>query len=164
MAPTNSLSWRLPRLTPPPPSPCQIIHYDLKPANILMDNSKGVKVTDFGLSKVLSEEAAGPGATSMELTSQGAGTYWYLPPECFERQPRISNKVDVWSLGVIMFEMLYGRRPYGAGKSQEHVLRDGDILRARAVEFPAKPSVSEDAKVSHRGWWWWLLYRSPLPP
>lgn len=47
---------------------------------------------DFGLSKIVEEDQS----TSMELTSQGAGTYWYLPPECFEvgaHPPTISNKV-----------------------------------------------------------------------
>ncbi len=43
----------------------------------------------------------------MELTSQGAGTYWYLPPECFEKgqTARISSKVDVWSAGVIFYQV-----------------------------------------------------------
>jgi tousled-like kinase len=57
-----------------------IIHYDLKPGNILFDEHGDAKITDFGLSKIVDESDAGD---SMELTSQGAGTYWYLPPECF---------------------------------------------------------------------------------
>lgn len=59
-----------------------IIHFDLKPANILFDEMGDVKITDFGLSKIL-DEGENANMTSMELTSQGAGTYWYLPPECF---------------------------------------------------------------------------------
>ena len=50
------------------------------------------KITDFGLSKVVEQESP----DGMELTSQGAGTYWYLPPECFvigKEPPRISSKV-----------------------------------------------------------------------
>lgn len=50
-----------------------------------------MKITDFGLSKIMEENES-----AVELTSQGAGTYWYLPPECFEtghEPPRISNKV-----------------------------------------------------------------------
>ena len=44
----------------------------------------------------------------MDLTSQGAGTYWYLPPECFvvgKSPPKISSKVDVWSVGVIFYQV-----------------------------------------------------------
>jgi len=49
----------------------------------------------------------------MDLTSQGAGTYWYLPPECFvvgKTPPKISSKVDIWSVGVIFYQCLYGRK------------------------------------------------------
>jgi len=66
----------------------------------------GVCWIDFGLSKVIDESCEDN--TSLELTSQGAGTYWYLPPECFEKgpqPPRISSKVDVWSAGVIFYQV-----------------------------------------------------------
>lgn len=88
--------------------PEKIIHYDLKPHNILLNHGE-LKITDFGLSKTIDSNLA-----NMELTSQGVGTYWYQAPECFENgAPRISSKVDVWSAGVIFYEMLYGRRPFG---------------------------------------------------
>lgn len=51
-----------------------IIHYDLKPANILLSSGE-IKLTDFGLSKIMAEETFDP-EHGMELTSQGAGTYW----------------------------------------------------------------------------------------
>ncbi|KAJ1548349.1 hypothetical protein HK096_002077, partial [Nowakowskiella sp. JEL0078] len=63
-----------------------IIHYDLKPGNILLHRGN-IKITDFGLSKIVE-----PGSSVIDmvgvmketdLTSVGAGTYWYLPPECF---------------------------------------------------------------------------------
>jgi tousled-like kinase len=73
-------------------------------ANILFDEMGDVKITDFGLAKVIDENNEG---TTMELTSQGAGTYWYLPPECFDKgpSPRISSKVDVWSAGIIFYQV-----------------------------------------------------------
>jgi tousled-like kinase len=119
-----------------------IIHYDLKPGNILLDDNGDAKITDFGLSKIVD---APDFADSMELTSQGAGTYHYLPPECFVRQDnvRISNKVDVWSIGVIFYQMLFGMRPFGDDQSQDMVLRNHIMLNAREVTFPEETGVSE---------------------
>ncbi|KXZ46576.1 hypothetical protein GPECTOR_42g787 [Gonium pectorale] len=125
----------------------RIIHYDLKPANILFDSLGQAKITDFGLSKMVSE---GQTQAGIELTSQGAGTYWYLPPEAFETggpaPPRISNKLDVWSAGVIFYSLLYGKKPYGESMSQEQMLRERVMAVQREVEFPARPTVSPEAK------------------
>ena len=130
--------------------PKRIIHYDLKPGNILFDEAGRVKITDFGLSKIMEERSVGFGADSgMELTSQGAGTYWYLPPECFETgpaPPKISSKVDTWSCGVILFQMIYGKRPFGHDMSQEQILHAGTIRNAKEVEFPSRPSISLEGK------------------
>ena len=76
--------------------------------------SGDIKITDFGLSKIMDSENYNPDH-GMDLTSQGAGTYWYLPPECFvvgKTPPKISSKVDVWSLGVIFYQCLYGKKVY----------------------------------------------------
>src|SRR5690348_5101647 len=103
-----------------------------------IDESCMVCNIDFGLSKVIDDSNSSDGDNgSVELTSIGAGTYWYLPPECFvgvggpsgsssssgTSVPRISSKVDVWSVGVIYYQMLYGKRPFGAGKTQEVILK-----------------------------------------
>ena len=121
--------------------PETVIHYDLKPHNILLNKGE-IKLTDFGLSKLMD-----PSHTNMELTSQGVGTYWYQAPECFELgNPRISSKVDVWSAGVIFFELLYGRRPFGHNMPQERVLKDQVIVHATSVTFPPKPFVSTECK------------------
>ncbi|KAG6557270.1 hypothetical protein Mapa_001197 [Marchantia paleacea] len=125
--------------------PQRIIHYDLKPGNVLFDEVGVAKMTDFGLSKIVEDEV---GSQGMELTSQGAGTYWYLPPECFEvhKVPLISSKVDVWSAGVLFYQMLFGRRPFGHDQTQERILREDTIVKAHKVEFPPKPAVTSEAK------------------
>jgi tousled-like kinase len=62
--------------------------------------------------------------------------------------PKISSKVDVWSLGCIFFQCLYGRKPYGHNQSQAAILENQTILKAKEIEFPAKPIVSDGAKVN----------------
>ncbi|KAK1789353.1 hypothetical protein P4O66_014881 [Electrophorus voltai] len=127
-----------------------IIHYDLKPGNILLVDGTAcgeIKITDFGLSKIMDDDNYG--VDGMDLTSQGAGTYWYLPPECFvvgKEPPKISNKVDVWSVGVLFFQCLYGRKPFGHNQSQQDILQENTILKATEVQFPVKPVASNEAK------------------
>eukprot|EP01134_Creolimax_fragrantissima_P004024 CFRG4024T1 len=139
----------------------KVIHYDLKPANLLYCDGV-VKITDFGLSKVMEERIVDE--SEMELTSQGAGTYWYLPPETFvvgHGKPRINSKVDVWSAGIIFYQMIFGRRPFGHDMSQQSILQQRTILDARQVEFPTKPQCSLETKNFIR---WCLKYEKDDRP
>jgi len=137
--------------------PRPVIHYDLKPGNILLCNGNvcgNIKITDFGLSKQM-DDGLNPDE-GMELTSQGAGTYWYLPPECFARMPggmppKIDNKVDVWSVGVIFYQCLYGRKPFGHNQTQDAILKNDTILNANEVTFPNKPAISLECKSFIKG-------------
>lgn len=122
----------------------KVIHYDIKPQNILVEHSGQVKLTDFGLCKILQNDEH----SKMELTSQGVGTYWYLPPECFMDRSKayISNKVDIWSLGVVAFQMLYGKRPFGHQLTPEKIQNDQIILKSKRVKFPNKPNISKEMR------------------
>lgn len=128
-----------------------VIHYDLKPGNVLLADGSvcgNIKITDFGLSKQILDGDQQDGG--IELTSQGAGTYWYLPPECFSRPnggpPIIDNRVDVWSIGVIFYQCIYGKKPFGHNQSQQQILENKTIVNATEVNFPPKPTLSQDAK------------------
>jgi len=126
--------------------PNKVIHYDLKPGNILYNKGQ-VKIADFGLSKTVDHSVTN-GHDTIELTSQGAGTYYYLPPECFTGMLvssangglKVSNKVDVWSVGVVFYELLFAKKPFGDGQSQEHILRSAStIFNPNAeISFPSR--------------------------
>lgn len=126
-----------------------IIHYDLKPANILLESgntSGAIKITDFGLSKIMEGENDDHDM-GIELTSQFAGTYWYLPPETFiVPPPKITCKVDVWSIGVIFYQCIYGKKPFGNDLTQQKILEHNTIINAREVSFPSKPQVTSAAQ------------------
>lgn len=81
-----------------------VIHRDLKPENILITSGQIAKLMDFGLSPV---------ASSPRLTQTGAmiGTPYYLSPEAYNGEP-IGKRADIWALGIILFEMLAGIRPF----------------------------------------------------
>lgn len=81
-----------------------IVHRDIKPHNILLDKNGNVKVTDFGIAMALS-------ATSITQTNSVLGSVHYLSPEQ-ARGGMANKKSDIYSLGIVMFEMLTGRLPF----------------------------------------------------
>ncbi len=61
----------------------------------------------------------------------------------------LGKQVDVWSAGILFYQMLFGRRPFGHDQTQERILREDTIIKARKVDFPSRPAVSNEAKVSY---------------
>lgn len=66
----------------------------------------------------------------------------------------VGKQVDVWSAGILLYQMLFGRRPFGHDQTQERILREDTIIKARKVEFPSRPSISNEAKVSCAHSWY----------
>ena len=102
-----------------------VIHRDLKPANIKVKDDATVKVLDFGLAKAFEPQAGSDPAESPTVTAatqQGVilGTAAYMSPEQASGSS-VDKRADIWSFGVVLFEMVTGRRPF-EGETVAHVL------------------------------------------
>ena len=115
-----------------------IIHRDLKPANIKVRPDGTVKVLDFGLAKTMEPAGRAPNAVSQSptittpaMTQAGMilGTAAYMSPEQAAGSP-LDRRADIWSFGVVLWEMLSGRRLFG-GDTVAHTL--ADVLRSRST-------------------------------
>ncbi|MDI1313488.1 serine/threonine-protein kinase [Prosthecobacter sp.] len=85
-----------------------IVHRDIKPANILVDERGNVKVADFGLAKVMGQQAVDYTATGMTI-----GTPDYIAPEALDQSRHIDHRADIYSLGVMIYELFTGHVPKG---------------------------------------------------
>src|SRR5687768_13446791 len=113
-----------------------IVHRDIKPANVLLADGAAF-VTDFGIAKALG--VAGP-----ELTSQGVvpGSPSYMAPEQIAGDPTADHHADLYSFGVLGYEMLVGETPF-AGRApyallSAHMLEDPGSIRSRRPEVPPR--------------------------
>jgi predicted Ser/Thr protein kinase len=87
-----------------------IVHRDIKPENVLLDKKGRVKIADFGLAKLLGQEAQ---AYRLTGTKDVMGTPHYMAPEQFEHPQAVDHRADSYSLGVVFYEMLTGELPLG---------------------------------------------------
>ncbi|MCW8805154.1 MAG: PEGA domain-containing protein [Ignavibacteriaceae bacterium] len=102
-----------------------VIHRDIKPSNILLCNDGRVKVTDFGLAKVIKQK--GPAST---VTQTRAGTLYYMSPEQVKGLKNVDERSDLYSLGMTVYEMIVGRTPFEKTDSDFTIQKkivDGEI-------------------------------------
>ncbi|MEQ1845343.1 MAG: serine/threonine-protein kinase, partial [Nitrospira sp.] len=106
-----------------------VIHRDLKPANVLVDSKGTAKLTDFGIAAAMDEAA---------LTSAGQviGTPEYMSPEQ-ARGGKIDGRSDLYSLGIVMYEMLTGQTPYAKSSGTSILGKLAYDREELALQFPA---------------------------
>jgi serine/threonine protein kinase/Tfp pilus assembly protein PilF len=113
-----------------------VIHRDLKPGNILVDTTGQPKILDFGVARLSSPESGA--ATIATIAGDIIGTLAYMSPEQVTADPgEIDTRSDVYSLGVIFYELLAGRAPYSTPRSLTEaiaVIRDQDPTPLGAID------------------------------
>jgi eukaryotic-like serine/threonine-protein kinase len=122
-----------------------VVHRDLKPENIMLGRGERgetvVKVLDLGIAKLVGGDAYAAGATALTTAGQILGTPYYMSPEQWGELPRdgraeVDGRTDIYSLGVIFFELVAGRKPLGGSTLAE--------LRRKHVAEPL-PALEESA-------------------
>jgi serine/threonine-protein kinase len=127
----------------------KIVHRDLKPQNLFLSEQPGrssvVKVLDFGISKVGTDA----GAAALTRTSALIGTVYYMSPEQMNTPKAVDHRSDIWSLGVILYELLTGTLPFGGESAPEIIAA---ILMNQPVDVRKhRPDIPEGlAAVTHR--------------
>ncbi|MEI7990669.1 MAG: serine/threonine-protein kinase, partial [Chloroflexota bacterium] len=95
-----------------------VVHRDVKPANMLLTKGGELKLSDFGIAKILAAEEN----SAVTLTSSGGiGTPEYMAPEQWKNE--ISSQTDIYALGVVLYELITGRKPYIANTPAEILIK-----------------------------------------
>ena len=111
-----------------------IVHRDLKSGNVMIDSNGRLRILDFGIARRLEADAHGDGATTLGDRSTVSGTLAYMSPEALRGEP-LDARTDIWSLGIVLFEMVAGRRPFADGQTFELT---ASILKDPAPRLPGR--------------------------
>jgi len=127
-----------------------IVHRDIKPENILLDKKGRVKITDFGIAKILGLTAE---AAPLTGARDVVGTPHYMAPEQIEKPRTVDHRADIYSLGVVFYEMLTGELPLGkfappSRKVQVDVRLDEVVLHALEKEPELRYQQASEVKTA----------------
>ena len=126
-----------------------IVHRDIKPGNILLSKRGEIKLADFGIASDHAEGGAAGGnaaklsdaastVTTGDLTQSGValGTPAYMPPEQFEDSARVDHRADIYALGIMLYEMVTGTKPYPGSLSLDtlKVIKKGKYISPRKID------------------------------
>ncbi len=133
-----------------------VLHRDIKPENILLDPEGRVRIVDFGIAKILGEP--GTNADEFTLTRTGArvGTPHYMAPEQVESPNAVDHRADIYSLGVVFYELLTGELPLGrfqapSAKAYIDSRVDEIVFRALAKERELRQQSAGEVKAEVEG-------------
>lgn len=114
-----------------------IVHRDIKPGNILISRRAEVKLADFGIASDENEDS------DKTQTGVTLGTPAYMPPEQFENSSAVDNRADIYALGVMLYEMVTGTKPYPSEFTQENIARikRGKYIPPRKIDKTIPPVV-----------------------
>ena len=126
-----------------------ILHRDIKPENVLIDSKGRVKIADFGIAKLVGQKD--PSDVTLTLEGSILGSPQYMAPEQIETPGDVDQRADIYSLGVVLYEMLTGELPLGrfslpSEKSGIDERIDEIVLRTLAKEREARYQSAEDVR------------------
>lgn len=138
-----------------------VVHRDIKPENLLLGKNGTIKIADFGLVKITGDQAS----DALTRTRQVMGTLNYMAPEQMERPTEVDHRADIYSLGVVIYELLTGELPIGrfqppSKKVEIDVRLDEIVMRALEKEPELRYQQISEFKTSMAS----IESESPAPP
>lgn len=108
----------------------EIVHRDIKPGNILISKRGEIKLADFGIASDSAEDE------NITQTGVALGTPAYMPPEQFENSAGVDNRADIYALGIMLYEMVTGTKPYPTSFSLEtlSIIKKGRYISPRKID------------------------------